>query len=333
MSITSTGYESPATARVGLKPSVYDKILLIGADETPLLNLIGTSNVTSISHGWLIDPLADPAKNAKVEISDFTGTGKSTKQKRTNEVQILTTDVEVSKTMQKVATYGGKELAHQVTKKAKEHKRDLEYALFGLGRDENVKTSVFKAATARADETAAEMAGFMYYLAKSDTSFTLGKRGNVFAFDDSGAWGSEASGSNDFKTLDEDTLHTILQSIYDAGETPSDVLLGADLKKAINRIATRQFGNEKHVNSSVVSLDTDFGKVNFRLHRYLSSKYGLGDVLLAGNFEYMKMGLLHPTELEDVITSKTSKAKRYYTEGCLEVRNADAFAAGVGLKS
>lgn len=33
MAITTTGYQTPATSREGLKPSVYDKIILIGADE------------------------------------------------------------------------------------------------------------------------------------------------------------------------------------------------------------------------------------------------------------------------------------------------------------
>ncbi len=65
----------------------------------------------------------------------------------------------------------------------------------------------------------------------------------------------------------------------------------------------------------------------------LSNSYGLGDTLLAGNFEYMKNGLLYSTEIEDVTTSKTATAKRIYTECTLEVRNADAFVIGVGLKA
>lgn len=332
MSITSTSFQAPLKERVGLIPSVYDQILTIGADETPLLSLIGTSVVKGISHSWLIDNLAQPSKNAKIEISDFVGQGKSTKQKRTNEVQILTTDIEVSKTMQKVATYGGSELQHEVSKKAKEHKREIEYALFGLGRDNDVHTSVFKKPTLRTDNVAGEMAGLFYFLAKDATEFTSGIRGNVQAFDKAKNWTKEST-QNAYTVLTEDILHTILQRIYDAGETPKDVFLGAELKKAINKIASRQFGNEKNINSSVVSLDTDFGKVNFRLHRYLSENYGLGDVLLAGNFDYMKMGLLYPTEINDVTTSKTAIAKRYYTEGCLELRNADAFSVGVGLKA
>ena len=37
MAITSTGYQAPATSREGLKPSVYDKIILIGPDVDPRL--------------------------------------------------------------------------------------------------------------------------------------------------------------------------------------------------------------------------------------------------------------------------------------------------------
>ena len=48
MAITTTGFQAPATKREELKPSVYDKIILIGADETPILSLVGTSSVKGI---------------------------------------------------------------------------------------------------------------------------------------------------------------------------------------------------------------------------------------------------------------------------------------------
>ena len=327
MAITTTGYQAPATSREGLKPSVYDKIILIGPHETPILSLIGTSEVKGIEHSWLTDSLAAPKKNAQLEISDFDDTRKSTVQKTSNATQIFTSPVSVSRSMQAVATYGGKELPREIAKRAKEHKLDIEYALFGLGRDNDVKKSVFKAPAVRTDATAGEMAGMFYYIAKGAASWTAGKRGNVVACDATQNWtGAET-------VLTEDILHDLLQNIYDAGGQPKDVFVGAGLKRAINKFATRQWGNEKAINSSVVSLDMDFGKVNFRLHRFLSPKFGLGDVLIAGDFEYMKNGLLVPTELKDVTTSKTAIQKRYYTEGCLEVRNADAFVIGGGLKA
>ena len=139
MAITTTGFQAPATKREGLKPSVYDKIILIGADETPMLSLIGTSSVKGIEHSWLTDSLAAPKKNAQLEISDFDDQIKSSVQKTSNAVQIFTSNVSVSRSMQAVATYGGKELERETAKRAKEHKLDMEYVIFGLGRDADVK--------------------------------------------------------------------------------------------------------------------------------------------------------------------------------------------------
>ena len=47
----------------------------------------------------------------------------------------------------------------------------MEYAIFGLGRDADVKKSVFKAPSVRTDATAGEMAGLFYFLAKGLSSF------------------------------------------------------------------------------------------------------------------------------------------------------------------
>ena len=327
MAITSTEFQSPATKRVGLKPSVYDKIILIGADDTPLLSSIGTSSVKNISHAWLTDTIAEPKFNAQKEISDFVGEGKSTKQETTNAVQIITSEVMVSKTMQRVATYGGKELEYEVTKKAKEHKRDIEYALFGLGRDDDPKVSVFKAPKIRTEAEAGEMAGLFYYIAKGENAFTNGKRGNVLAFDSNGDWSGTA------QKLTKQYLLEILQRVWESGTDPKKVFVGAELKGAINEIANRHFKGEAVISDTVVKLNTDFGLVEFKLHKYLTAKYGLGDCIIAGDFSYMKNGLLWATSIEEVPTSKTAKQKRFYTECCLEVRNADAFAIGVGLSA
>lgn len=334
MAITSTEFQSPATQRVGLIPSVYDKIILVGANDTPIMSMIGTSVVKGITHSWITDTLKKPSKNAQLEISSFVGEQKSTKQQNTNATQIFTTDIMVSQTMQEVATYGGKELENEVAKATKVHKLDIEYAILGLGRDTSAKVSVLKAPQIREAAKPGEMAGLFYYAAKGETAFKdkngRKEQGNIIAF---GSCDGNKWGVGDCVTLTEDVLHQVLQRVWESGATPKDIFIGAELKKALNKMASRQFSNEKFINSSVVSLDTDFGKVNFRLHRFLSKEYGLEDCLIAGDFSYAKMGLLKPTFLSDVSTDKTAIAKRYYTEGCLEVRNADAFAIGVGLKA
>ncbi|MDA3056428.1 MULTISPECIES: SU10 major capsid protein [unclassified Campylobacter] len=328
MAITSTGFQSPATKRVGLKPSVYDKIILIGADETPLLSKIGTSSVKGIMHSWITDNIAKPKKNAQAEISDFDDTRKSTKQETTNAVQILTTPIMVSKTMQKVATYGGKELEYETAKRAKEHKLDIEYALFGLGRDNNPKKSVFMPPKIRpAENEAGEMAGFFHFLAKGNQNFTNGARGNVLAFDENGDW------TGNSVKLTSQILRDILQRVWESGTAPKTIFVGANLKGAINAMVERHIKHEKKLVDSITAIDTDFGLVEVKLHPFLTDEYGLGDCLVTGDFSFMKNGLLWATTIEDVPTSKTAKQKRLYTECCLEVRNADAFAIGVGLSA
>ncbi|EDP4765716.1 hypothetical protein FW703_09765, partial [Campylobacter jejuni] len=81
------------------------------------------------------------------------------------------------------------------------------------------------------------------------------------AFDETGDWSGTAT------ELTEDKLNQILQTIWNSGVTPKDVFLGADLKGAINKFATRILGNETKLAGQVVSLETDFGTVNFHMHR------------------------------------------------------------------
>lgn len=325
MAFTSTGFQTPAASREGLVPSVYDKVIQIGWADTPILQKIETSTVTNISHSWIIDPIANPERKPQLEISDFQGLATSTKQKRTNSVEIFTDDVMVSRDMLKIKAYGGKEEAYEVAKKAKEHSKRFEQMILGIGRNIDPKVSVFMADVLRTDATAGQAAGMFYFLAKGETSFASGKRGNVLAFDSDGDW------TGDNVPMTWEYFNQILQQIYDGGATPKDVYVGANLKARINGFVQRQLTNEVKSAQTIKSIETDFGTVNIYLSRWLNTTFGLGDVLIAGDFDYMKHGLLTSTFLEDVPTSKTAKARRYYTSSTLEVRNADAFAIGVGL--
>lgn len=326
MAITSTGYQAPAIERVGLKPSVLDKIIMLGDFETPIMSKVGRCSVASLKHAWITDKFKQPKYNAHLEITGFDTTAASTKQKTENAIQIFKDEVFVSDSMQKIATYGGNELAHETGKVGKEHAKDLEYSFFGLGRDANAQLSVFEAPTVRTDSVAGETAGIFHFLAKGDAAFVGNKRGNVIS--------SAATSWNAIpQVLTWDAFNAILQVIYDNGATPKDVYVGAELKKAINAFVTRQLGNESMANKRITTLETDFGTVNIMMHRYLSAAHGLGDVVLAGDFDFAKFGTLIDTNLKDVVTDKTGTAKRFYTEGCWEISNADAFAAGVGYKA
>ncbi|MBZ7942755.1 DUF5309 family protein [Campylobacter sp. W0045] len=328
MALPSFGHTAPATENVKLKQSVYEKIIKVGATDTPILNKIGTSNVTSpLLHSWITDTFEKPKKNANLELSKFVGETKNTTQKTSNATQIFISEAMVSEALLKAKQHGGNEMAYQIGKKTIEHKRDIEYALFGLGRDTDVKKSVFKSYVQAGASTSGEMAGIFYFVAKDKENFENKRRGNVLAFDEAGDWSGTAT------ELTEDKLNQILQTIWDSGVTPKDVFLGAELKPAINKLATRILKDETKLVGRVISFETDFGTINFHMHRLLSPEYGLGDVLIAGDFEFMKHGLYIPTKIEKVPTDITAQAKRIYTQSTLEVRNADAFAIGVGLSS
>jgi len=75
------------------------------------------------------------------------------------------------------------------------------------------------------------MAGLFYFLAKGSAVFASGKRGNVVAFDSSCDW----KGTPAALALTETVLSQLFQNIWDAGTTPKDVFIGADLKPAINK--------------------------------------------------------------------------------------------------
>nr|WP_269747330.1 DUF5309 family protein [Campylobacter aviculae] len=104
MALPSFGYTPPATENVKLKPSIYEKIIKVGATDTPILNKIGTSNATSpLLHSWITDTFEKPKKNANLELSKFVGETKNTTQKTSNATQIFISEAMVSDALLKMA--------------------------------------------------------------------------------------------------------------------------------------------------------------------------------------------------------------------------------------
>ncbi|MCI5968169.1 DUF5309 family protein [Helicobacter sp.] len=336
MAITTTEFDNAKTKeRTGLVPSVYEGIVQIGASDTPILSMIGSENVTNISHSWHIDTLREPKNDAKPELYEYAkDTPKSSVQKNFNAVQKHISQYEITDTQEAVKTYGGVDQENYLRgKTAKEHALDIEFSFFGLGNNpSDAKTDVFSEPHIRNAQTdPGKSAGIFHFLAKGADAFDKGWRGNICAFDTSNDWQGQAS------DLTWDKLMLALENIWKKGETPRTLFVGSKLKHKINKFVS-DFGSrvtnnkDKGFAPTISTLDTDFGVVEVRLHRFLSEQYGLGDVLLAGNFEYMKNGLLISTTHKPYETGRTSKGFAFHTESTLIVRNADAFVIGVGLK-
>jgi hypothetical protein len=307
---------------VGNKPSVLDLVIMQGASDTPLLNMIGKGKVSNILHSWIHDRYESPDANAQVEVSDVGATPDGGKTKTSNATQIFKTEAKVSYSQDAITTYGGTSaLKHELNKRAKRHARDIEFALLGLNNglsasevDAGADTGVFSTYTERvANTTAPKMAG-------------------LFGFIPSASRINGAGGA-----LTYDKFCDVLQKVWEQGGDPKKVFVGAGLKKVINEFsADSSFNSGLNINNGnstfdprIIKVATDFGVVDVMIHRDFTSANDLDKVVLAGDFSTCSFKTLIDTKLEDVNTSETATVKRYFTEGTLEVKNGDLIACGV----
>ena len=100
----------------------------ISPSETPLLNKLARgANGKQTVHEYLVDTFANSADNAAVEGAAFTAQTLIAPTRGRNLNQIFRNDIEVSGTEQVVSDPN--QLPYQVSKKLKEHAKDIERAL------------------------------------------------------------------------------------------------------------------------------------------------------------------------------------------------------------
>lgn len=315
----------------GNREDVLDAVFLIGQDEAPIMTKIGKgSKAKGVLHSWITDRIPEPENKNFVEISAYPAAPKSTKQRTSNAVEIFMRAAGVSYDQSASANYGKDEMAHQYELAMKAQAKDVEYRILGLGRSSAVKTAVFMPPQERQDNvTPGKMGGFFYYVSNGetawDTSGDYGTRGNVLAFDSAKNW------SGSLTNVTTAILEEITGKPYDEGARVKDIYVGRVLKAKVNALFARQWVNDKNANLNISQIELTNGIVNVHLHPFLSDKFGLEDVLIAGDFDFAKYAPLLTT-IKQVPETETAIKKMLYMSGCLEVRNSAAFSIGVGLK-
>jgi len=304
---------------VGNKPSVLDLVKLQGAFDTPLFSSFTSGKCSNIIHSWITDKLRAYGDNAQTEISDTTDYSDGSKVLNTNTTQIFTTDVKVSKSQEATSTYGAKSLQHELMKGSKEHAKDIEFALLGLGN-----TTIFTDYVARiANTTAGRMAGIFKFIPDANSI-------NVTGTDVSRAPDADL-------VLSYDVFQSILEPIWQEGGEATSVYTGPALKKVINQfdagnaVVSRVINDSTNYDPRITKVSTDFGIVDVKLHRYFIAANALDKTILAGDFKTCTTRNLITTDLESISNSDTATVKRYYTECTLEVLNPDLIASGHGL--
>ena len=238
-----TNFETyDATAiREELSDVIYD----ISPTETPFLSSITKKgSVSNTKFEWQTDALATAVKTNYHAEGAAVGTAATTATTRLNNyTQISKKVVEVTGTQDKVNNAGKKsEMAHQLAKASKELKRDMEMSLLADN-----------AAVAGSSGTARETQGAANFITTNVT--------------DAGTSGSHAA-------VVEADITAVAENTWDAGGTPSTILLGATNKKLITAMSGRATQTQsvvdenKSIYNAVDVYVSDFGTFNIMLDRF-----------------------------------------------------------------
>lgn len=303
---------------VSQKPSIVDAIIKQGVATAPIIQMIGSGSLSAPSHSWLNDRYADAKDNAQLELSGLDESTTPTKTKTSNIAQIIKNEIGVTKRQMEMSHYGEKEWAYQVGKKGKEHLKDIEYALLGLGHASGVESAPVAGTTTKASRM-----GGLFYFVPNEQRYTVD--------------GYDPSDTASYKDFTMDELHLFLEPLWKRGAMEDDTfvcLLGSKLKNKVNNFAKdyiiKQNGQHKF-DPTITEIVTDFGNIKFQLHRHFAGNT-LSDKLLAGKFKEARAMYVSQTSFTEVPTDKTAKFGRYYTDLSLEVKNGDMFASAKGLK-
>jgi len=136
--------------QIGIKEDISDIIPNISPTTTPFLSSIGKESVHNTLYQWQEDSLASTAENAEVEGFTASDLTLSPTVMRSNYTQIQSKTIKISATADAIDAYGrAQETAYQLSKKAAEFKRDIEFNLVGDRTTNGNNANAGNATTAR----------------------------------------------------------------------------------------------------------------------------------------------------------------------------------------
>ena len=250
--------------QVGIKEDISDVISNISPTKTPFQSLIKGERVSNRLFQWQEDSLASVGDNAQLEGFTATDSTMSPTVMRSNYTQIMQKTVNVSATADVVSTYGrAKETAYQLSKKADELKRELEYHL--VGKVQN--------ASAGADGVSARTFANAFGT-DPNSDAVISADVTVTIDSDTGTAGNQAGPLTEAAVLEAN------QKMYEAGSEakflmikPADSLIVANFAAASGR--NRDFATGMTVVNVVDLYVSPFGEQKVVLNRFLKATEAL----------------------------------------------------------
>lgn len=306
--------------QVGVRESLSDMIYDLDPMATPFMTAIGRGpSAKNTFEEWQIDELADAAENAALEGNDASYSTASPTVRLGNYTQIFTKSVVVSGTAQAITTAGRRsELLYQVDKRAKEIKRDMEFAM-----TQNRASEDGSRATAR------KLAGFEAWITTNDSRGTGGSAGGWTTSTKIVAAATDASSTN-VRTFTE-TLHkAVIKSIWDeTGKSIPLVIVGSFNKQqasGFSGIATQyqDFGNAKSSKGIAILGAADMYVSDFGVHKIVPDHFSRSRSALYVEPSMWEARYLRPFKVNTLAKTGDSDKRQLIAEVTLCSKNEKA---------
>lgn len=211
------------------REDLVDAVYMISPADTPFMSAVPRTKATAVLHEWSEDTLASiNTSNARLEGDALTRASSTSPSRRQNYCQISSRDATVTGTQRATNPAGiGDMLAHQMSKKSLELRRDMEAILLG-----NTGQNAGNTTTART------LRSFNSWISGN------GSRGAAGA-DATAATAAATDGTaGDLRTFDENMLKDAIKDAFTDGGEPSLVLVGPFNKQKFSTFTGRATAQE-----------------------------------------------------------------------------------------
>lgn len=302
----------------GQREDLIEAIYNIDPFDTPFLTSVGKGTAKALRHDWQTDELRAPKVNAVVEGAEAEINPGTFTTVLDNYCQIATETVAVSGTSDAIDKAGRKsELAHQLAKKAKEIKLDMEHGLVGIAQAKAQRTSA----------TPGYLGNVFSYYTTNSTGYSTAPKGD----------GTDVGVVGTARILTEALVQEAAQKIWESGGKANTIMCNGPMKQHIsNTFKGRAGGTDGRTNINAsdkkVQAVVDFYESDFGLYKIVPNRWFKADSLFM--YDPSMHSLLYLRAFNQYPLSKTgdSEKRQMITEYTLRVNNEKSGAMLVGLK-
>ena len=292
---------------VGNREDLSDIIDMISPSATPVYSMLPKAKATATKHEWQKDSLASASgANFVIEGDDATTDASTATTRLDNQCGISDKVARVTGTQEAVNSAGRRsEMAHQMMKRSKELKTDIETAIL-----QNVAKVV-------GNDTLARKVGGLQSWVKTNTNIASDATASA-------GTGADIHTDGTARALTETMFEDVLAQAWNSGGAPSMAVCNSFQKRKVaqfngNSTPTQDASKGKVYNSVDVYCDPLGSEVDV-----VPDHFAPTDVVFFIDPDHLKFATLRPFMTKDLAKTGDSERKQILTEWTLEVSNEAA---------